>query len=109
VHIYTILKATVSTVVPRHLFTNNLSQLFQINPLHAYRWPNGDPARAKHPRATNLTQARHAGLLTVPGQPVSPSVHLIKSGQNCLTSATTCSDVFKIEYKLYICIYVFVK
>jgi hypothetical protein len=22
-------------------FTNNPSQLFQINPLHAYRWPNG--------------------------------------------------------------------
>jgi hypothetical protein len=28
-------------VVLRHLFTNNSSQLFQINPLHAYRWSNG--------------------------------------------------------------------
>jgi hypothetical protein len=35
--IYTILKAPVSTVVMRHFFTNNPSQLFQINPLHVYR------------------------------------------------------------------------
>jgi hypothetical protein len=33
-HIYTILKASVSTVVMRHFFANNPSQLFQINPLH---------------------------------------------------------------------------
>jgi hypothetical protein len=45
--VYIILKApvstvsTVSTVVPRYLFTNNHLQLFQINPLHVYRWPNG--------------------------------------------------------------------
>jgi hypothetical protein len=64
--IYTILKAPVSTVVPRYLFINNPSQGFQINPLHAYRWSNGGPAR-------------HTGLLTIPGQPVSPSAHLIKS------------------------------
>jgi hypothetical protein len=44
--IYTILKASVSTVVPRYFFTNNPSQLFQINLLHAYRWPNGSPAWA---------------------------------------------------------------
>jgi hypothetical protein len=25
----------------RYLFTNNPSHLFQINPMHAYRWPNG--------------------------------------------------------------------
>jgi hypothetical protein len=36
-HIYTILKAPVSTVVMRHFFTNNPSQLFQINLLHVYR------------------------------------------------------------------------
>jgi hypothetical protein len=36
-YIYTILKAPVSTVVIRHFFTNNPSQLFQINPLHVYR------------------------------------------------------------------------
>jgi hypothetical protein len=66
-YIYTILKAPVSTVVPRHFFTNNPSQLFQINPLHVYRWPNGGPARARRPRATTLAHARHAGLLTVPG------------------------------------------
>jgi hypothetical protein len=41
--IYTILNAPVSTVAPRHIFTNNSSQLFQINLLHAYRWPNGGP------------------------------------------------------------------
>jgi hypothetical protein len=35
--IYTILKASVSTVVMRHFFANNSSQLFQINPLHIYR------------------------------------------------------------------------
>jgi hypothetical protein len=58
----------------RHLFTNNPSQLFQINPLHAYRWPNGGPARA-----TTLAQSRHVGLLIVSGQPISPSAHLIKS------------------------------
>jgi hypothetical protein len=34
---YTILKAPVSTVVMRYFFTNNSSQLFQINPLHVYR------------------------------------------------------------------------
>jgi hypothetical protein len=77
--IYTILKAPVSTVVMRHLFTNNPSQLFQINSLYAYRWPNGGPARARRTRATTMAQTRHVGLLTVPGQPVSPSAHLIKS------------------------------
>jgi hypothetical protein len=56
VYIYTILKVPVLTIVTHHLFTNNLSQLFQINPLHAYRWPNGSPARAKRPRATALSQ-----------------------------------------------------
>jgi hypothetical protein len=66
-----ILKALVSTIVSRHLFTNNPSQLVQINP-HAYRWPNGGPARARRPRATTLAQARHVGLL--PGKPVSPFV-----------------------------------
>jgi hypothetical protein len=64
-------------VVAYYLFTNNPSQLFQINPQHAYKWPNGGPARARRARATTLTQARHAGLLTVPSQPVSPA-HLIK-------------------------------
>jgi hypothetical protein len=63
----------------RHFFTDNPLQLFQINPLHAYRWLNGGPARARRPRATTLAQARHAGLLTVPDQPVSLSAHLIKS------------------------------
>jgi hypothetical protein len=38
---YTIFKAPVSTVVMRHLFTNNPSQLSQINLLHVYRWLNG--------------------------------------------------------------------
>jgi hypothetical protein len=47
VYIYTILKATVSTVIPRHLFINKPSHLFQINPLHTYRWPNDGPARAR--------------------------------------------------------------
>jgi hypothetical protein len=56
------IKTLVSTVVPRHLLTNNHSHLFQSNPLHArplratnlhapnhtstYRWPNDGPARA---------------------------------------------------------------
>jgi hypothetical protein len=66
-------------VVPRHLFINNPSQLFQINPLHAYRWLNGGPTWTRRPRAITLAQARHAGVLTVPGQPVSLSAHLIKS------------------------------
>jgi hypothetical protein len=65
--VYTILKTPVSTVVPRHLFTNNSSQLFQTNPLHVYRWPNSDPTWA-----TTLAQARLADLLTVSGQPVRP-------------------------------------
>jgi hypothetical protein len=84
----TILKAPVSTVVPRHLFTNNLSQLFQINSLYVhlvcatnlhvpehtftYRWPNGGSVRARRPWATALAQAHYAGLLTVSGQPVNP-------------------------------------
>ena len=29
------IKAPVSTIVPVHLFTNNTSHIFQINPLHA--------------------------------------------------------------------------
>jgi|UniRef100_A0A804R3N9 hypothetical protein len=62
-----ILKAPVSTVAPRHFFTNNPSQLFQINPLHAYRWPNGGLARARRTRATTMAHARHADLLTVLG------------------------------------------
>jgi hypothetical protein len=52
--IYTILKALVSTVVMRHFLTNNPSQLFQINPLHDYIWPNSGPARGKRPRATTM-------------------------------------------------------
>jgi hypothetical protein len=40
----------------RHFFTNNLSQLFQINLWHT---------RATCTRATTMVQARHAGLLTV--------------------------------------------
>jgi hypothetical protein len=36
--IYTILKAPVSTVVMCHFFTNNPSQLFQINLLHIYKY-----------------------------------------------------------------------
>jgi hypothetical protein len=36
IYIYTIFKAPVSTIVMRHIFTNNLSQLFQINLLHVY-------------------------------------------------------------------------
>jgi hypothetical protein len=78
-HISTIFKAPVSTVVLYRSFTNKLSQLFQINPLHVYRWPNGCPTLARRPRAPALAQARHTSLLTVPGQPVSPSTHLIKS------------------------------
>jgi hypothetical protein len=78
-HISTILKAPVSTVVLYRPFTYKLSQLFQINLLHVYRWPNGGPAQARRPRAPALAQACHTGLLTVLGRPVSPSVHLIKS------------------------------
>jgi hypothetical protein len=37
------------------------------------------PTRARCMRATTMAQARHAGLLTVSGQPVNPSIHLIKS------------------------------
>jgi hypothetical protein len=69
----------VQPLSSRNFFTNNSSQLFQINPMHAYRWPNGGPARARRPRATTLAQTRHADLLTVSGQPVTPTAHLIKS------------------------------
>jgi hypothetical protein len=58
-------------VLLRHLFTNNLSQLFQVNSLNAYRWPNGGPAWARRPWATTLAQARHAGLLTVSASPLA--------------------------------------
>jgi hypothetical protein len=50
----------VSKVVPRYLFTNNPSQLFQINPLHAYRWSNGGPAWARRPRCGPGTSCRPA-------------------------------------------------
>jgi hypothetical protein len=36
------------------------------------------PTRARRTRATTITQTRHTGLLTVSGQSVSPSTHLIK-------------------------------
>jgi hypothetical protein len=70
IEIYTILKAPVSTVVTRHLFINNPSQLFQFNPLHAYIWPNGGLAWAIRSWATTLAHARHVGLLTVMCQSV---------------------------------------
>jgi hypothetical protein len=78
IQFYTILKASVSTVVMRHCFTNNPSQLFQINLLHAIDVKRR-PTRARCTRATTMAQTRHAGLLTVSGQSVSPSIHLIKS------------------------------
>jgi hypothetical protein len=57
VYIYTILKAPVSTVVPRHFL--------QITP-HSYFklircTPKRRPARAKRPRAITLAQTCHAG------------------------------------------------
>jgi hypothetical protein len=79
INIYTILKAPVSTVVIRHLFTNNPLQLFQINSLNAYKWPNDRPTRVRRPWATTLAQTRHDGQLTVLDQLVSSSAHLIKS------------------------------
>jgi hypothetical protein len=78
-HISTIFKAPVSTVIMYRPFTNKLSQIFQINPLHAYKWPNGGPAQARRPWAPALAQARHADLLTVLGRSISLSAHLIKS------------------------------
>jgi hypothetical protein len=90
------IKASVSTVILRHLFTNNSSHLFQINLLHAcslratniyvsnhtyaYRWPNARPSMG--PQAAAPAQAQHVGLLTVPGQPISPPGHLVKSAKN---------------------------
>jgi hypothetical protein len=57
------IKAQVSTIVMHHLFANNPSHLFQINPLHArplratnldvpnhtstYRWPNDGSTQAR--------------------------------------------------------------
>jgi hypothetical protein len=51
----------------RHIFTNDPLQLFQINPMHVYTWPNGGPTRTRRARATTLAQACHGGLLTVLG------------------------------------------
>jgi predicted homoserine dehydrogenase-like protein len=65
-------------VVMRYLFTNNPSQLFQINLLHVYIDGQTAPTRGKTHVATTIGQARHVVLLTVSGQPVSPSTHLIK-------------------------------
>jgi hypothetical protein len=59
----------------RHLFTNNPSQLSQINPMHVYRWSNS----ARHTRATIMAQTRYVGLLTIPSQPV-----MIEEGQETL-------------------------
>jgi hypothetical protein len=36
------------------------------------------PTRARYMRATTMAHARHADLLTVSGQPVNPSIYLIK-------------------------------
>jgi hypothetical protein len=59
IYIYTILKVPVSTVVMRHFFTNNPSQLFKlIRSIDAKR----RPTRARCTRATTMAQARHAGL-----------------------------------------------
>jgi hypothetical protein len=77
------IKASVSTIVMRHIFTNNLSHLFQINPLHAHRadnlhvpnhtfacrWPNGRPSTVLlDPTPTAPAQSRHAGLLIMPAR-----------------------------------------
>jgi hypothetical protein len=43
-----------------------------INTKRHLRW-------ARYTRATTMAQTRHASPLTVSGQPVSPSIHLIKS------------------------------
>jgi hypothetical protein len=41
-------------VVTHHLFINNPSQLFQINPLHAYIWPNTTVQHGPDPRGPQL-------------------------------------------------------
>jgi hypothetical protein len=74
-YIYTIYKAPVSTVVMRHFFTNNSSQLFQIKLIRC----TSIDAKQRPTRDTTMAQTRHVGLLTVSGQSVSPSIHLIKS------------------------------
>jgi hypothetical protein len=74
------IKAPVSTVIPHHLFTNNLSHLFQINLLHVR--PLSATLHSVRPNARG-TQLRltHGtrGLLTVPSQSVSLSGYLVKS------------------------------
>jgi hypothetical protein len=86
------IKAPVSTIVPVHLFTNNTSHIFQINPLHArslheinLHVPNHTSAiDAKRWANTGSLGPTHTGrssgpcTLTVSGRPVSPSVHLVK-------------------------------
>jgi hypothetical protein len=73
IYIYTILKAPVSTVVMRHFL-----QITPYNYFKLIRCTSIDvkrrPTRARCTRATTMAQARHVGLLTVSGQPVSPSV-----------------------------------
>jgi hypothetical protein len=72
-HIYTILKAPVSMVIMRHFLQitpHNYFKLIRCTSIDAKRCPT---------RATTMIQTRHADLLTVSGQPVSPSIHLIKS------------------------------
>jgi hypothetical protein len=68
-----LVKALVSTVVLCHIFTNIPSQLFQINQLRhdGQTAPGTGQTPAGHNSGPSTT-TRHAGLLTVPGQPVSP-------------------------------------
>jgi hypothetical protein len=73
---YTILKAPVSTVVMRHFLQITPHSYFK---LIARLYICQRSTRAKCTRTTTMAQTRHAGLLTVLGQPISPSIHLTKS------------------------------
>jgi hypothetical protein len=78
---------TISILYLKHQFQRSSCVIFlQITP-HSYFkliWCTSIdakrcPTRARCTRATTMAHARHVSLLTVSGQPVSPSIHLIKS------------------------------
>jgi hypothetical protein len=78
----------ISILYLKHQFQRSSCVIFlQITPHSYFKWTRYTsidakrrPTWARCTRATTMAQARHAGLLTVSGQPVSPSIHLIKSG-----------------------------
>jgi hypothetical protein len=79
-------KWPISILYLKHQFQRSSCVIFLQKTPHIYFklicctsiYAKRRPTQARCMRTTTMAQTRHAGLLTVSGQPVSPSIHLIK-------------------------------